>query len=351
VIPNRIDSIRKLVKKLGGAEGLRCCYEAGPCGYVLYRQLVRMGVDCKVVAPTLVPVKAGDRVKTDRRDAVKLARCHRNGDLSAVWVPDADHEALRDLIRNQEAAKRDLRRARNRLSKFLLRHDVRKPQGMMAWGSRQMEWLDRQSFELPALQSVFDDYYNEVKHTNDRIKRIESCIDRAIEQAPAEIKAVIRALQALRGVAKTTAVGLVAEVGKFSRFDRPAQMMSYAGVVPSEHSSGGPGKQRGGSITKTGNRHIRRFLIESAWSYRFRPSRSGKLRKRQEGLSDGIIRNAWNAQVRLHNRYRRLSGRKEKPKAIMAVGRELLGFVWDIAVRVETGLEQVIDPQTGEVLA
>jgi transposase len=139
VIPNRIESIRKLVKKLGGAEGLSCCYEAGPCGYVLYWQLVRMGVDCEVVAPTLVPVKAGDRVKTDRRDAVKLARCHRNGDLSAVWVPNADHEALRDLIRNQEAAKRDLRRARNRLSKFLLRHDVRKLQGMMAWGKQPVQ--------------------------------------------------------------------------------------------------------------------------------------------------------------------------------------------------------------------
>jgi transposase len=349
-IPNRIEAVRKLVKKLGGPDRLRCCYEAGPCGYVLYWQLVQMGVHCEVVAPTLIPVKAGDRVKTDRRDARKLARCYRNGDLTPVWVPDAAHEALRDLVRGREAAKKDQRRARSRLTKLLLRHGCRKPQGMTAWAGPHRTWLEKQSLDEAAAQEVLVDYRNEVEHQDDRLKRLERSIDHAVEQAPAETRAVVQALQALRGIRKTTAVGLVAEVGKFSRFDRPAQLMGYSGAVPSENSSGGPGKQRRGAITKTGNGHIRKLITESAWSYRYQPRTTATLRKRQQGLSEGLKRIAWNAQVRLHRRYRHLSGRKAKPKAVMAVGRELLGFVWDIAVPVETGREQVFDPKTGEVL-
>lgn len=277
VVPNEPAAIRKLMRKLGPPSRIRACYEAGPCGFALYWQL---GVDGDVVAPTLVPVKTGDRVKTDRRDARKLARCYRHGDLTAVWVPDAAHEALRDLVRARQAAKKDQRRARSRLTKLLLRHGRHKPTGMTAWSSTHRAWLDQQQLDQPALQLVLADYRNEVEHQRDRLRRIEGNIDEAVEQAPEEIRAVVQALQALRGLAKTTAVGLVAEIGKFSRFERAAQLMGYAGMVPSEHSSGGPGRQSRGAITKTGNGHIRRLVTESAWAYRYPPRTSSVLRKR-----------------------------------------------------------------------
>ncbi len=333
-IPNRIESIRKLIKKLGPPETLKACYEAGPCGYVLYWQLTELGVDCQVVAPTLVPVKPGDRVKTDRRDALKLARNHRAGELTSVWVPDPGHEALRDLVRARQAAKQDQRRARQRLSKLLLRHDVRRPPKMTAWKSTHREWLGQVHFEQMALEATRLDYLHEVDHQGARIQRIEEAIDRAVESAPAEIRAVIAALQSLRGVAKTTAVGIVAEVGEFSRFAHPTQLMSYAGSVPSEHSSGG--RTRRGSITKTGNAHLRRMVTESSWSYRHGPGLHLALRKRQQGLDPEVTAMAWRAQVRLCQRYRALVGRgKPSQKAVTAVGRELLGFMWSIAVHIE----------------
>src|SRR5262245_15754971 len=210
-IPNRPESIRKLMRKLGPAEKLRVCYEAGPCGYVLYWQLVGIGIHCEVVAPTLVPVKAGDRVKTDRRDALKLARCYRAGDLTAVWVPDRAHEALRDLVRAREDAKEDQRRARLRLSQFLLRHGRRPPQ-TKRWGAAHMQWLHGQRFDDFGAQATMVDYLAEVEHAGERITRLERAIDEAIEKLPVDTQAVITGLQALRGVAKTTAVTLVAEV-------------------------------------------------------------------------------------------------------------------------------------------
>ena len=334
MIPARIESIRKLIKKLGPPQTLKVCYEAGPCGYVLYWQLTELGVDCQVVAPTLVPVKPGDRVKTDRRDACKLARCHRTGELTSVWVPDLDHEALRDLVRARQAAKQDQRRARQRLSKFLLRHDMRRPPKMTAWKTVHHEWLNRVHFEQDALQATLQDYLHEVDHQGARIQRIEQAIDRAVEAAPAAIQEVIAALQALRGVAKVTAVGVVAEVGEFSRFSRPTQLMGYAGSVPSEHSSGG--QTRRGSITKTGNAHLRRMMTESSWSYRHGPGLYPTLRKRQQGLAPEVTAMAWQAQVRLCRRYRALVGRgKPSQKAVTAVGRELLGFMWSIGVHIE----------------
>lgn len=333
-IPNRIESIRKLIKKLGPRESLKVCYEAGPCGYVLYWQLTELGVECAVVAPTLVPVKPGDRVKTDRRDACKLARSYRAEELTSVWVPDPEHEALRDLVRARQAAREDQRRARQRLSKFLLRHDVRRPAGMTAWKSKHREWLAQIHFESGALAATMQDYLHEVDHAGERIARLEHALDRAVEGAPAQIQAVIAALQALRGVAKVTAVGVVAEVGEFSRFSRPTQLMGYSGGVPSEHSSAG--RIRRGSITKTGNGHLRRMVTESSWSYRHSPGLHLALRKRQQGLDPEVTAIAWRAQVRLCQRYRDLVGcGKPSQKAVTAVGRELLGFMWSIAVHVE----------------
>jgi transposase len=335
-IPNRPESVRKLIGKLGPVKELRACYEAGPTGYVLYWQLTTLGVECQVVAPTLIPVKAGDRVKTNRRDAEKLARCHRAGDLTAVWVPDAAHEALRDLVRAREAAKKDQLRARHRLSKFLLRHGRRQPEGMKAWTKAYLEWVkSKVHFEEPALEAALGDYFHEVEHVAARIGRLEKALDEAIAKAPEQIRAVIEALQALRGIAQLTAATIVSEIGSFTRFE-PRKLMGYSGLVASEHSSGN--KVRRGSITKTGNAHLRRVIVEAAWAYQRRPWVGGYLLRRQRDLklSEEIKEIAWKAQHRLHKRYSKLTaGGKNKNQTVTAVGRELLGFIWDIAVRTE----------------
>ena len=336
-IPNRLESVRKLVVKLAPAQQLRACYEAGPTGYVLYWQLTALGVDCQVIAPALVPTKAGDRVKTDRRDAVKLARCHRAGDLTAVWVPDEAHEALRDLIRAREAAKKDQLRARHRLGKFLLRHGRRPATKMTPWTAQYMNWIASQvHFDQPAQEATLLDYVHEVEHAAARIQRLEKSIDQAIAAAPDGIRAVVEALQALRGVAKMTAVTIVSEVGALSRFPNPRQLMGYSGLVASEFSTGK--SIRRGRITKTGNAHLRRVLVESAWSYQFRPWVGGPLRRRQQDLPDDINEIAWKAQHRLHSRYKKLAAAgKSKPQIVTAIGRELLGFIWAIGVKTEVG--------------
>jgi len=333
-IANREESIRKLVKKLGPPEHLRACYEAGPTGYVLYWQLTQLGVECAVVAPTLVPTKAGDRVKTDRRDALKLARSHRSDDLTAVWVPDGDSEALRDLVRAREAAKQDQLRARHRLSKFLLRMGRRPAAGMKAWTEPYMAWVRQVGFEQPAQQATLLDYLHEVDHMAARVKRLEQAITEAVKLASPRVQEVVKGLQALRGIAEISAVTIVAELGQISRFDTARQLMGYSGAVPSEDSSG-KRKQRG-SITKTGNAHLRRIAVEAAWSYRHRPAIGPRLRKRQEGVPEPIKEIAWKAQVRLSKRYARLAAAgKDQRKIITAVGRELLGFIWAIGVKVE----------------
>jgi transposase len=337
VIPNRLESIRKLVHKLGAVQHLRTCYEAGPTGYVLYWQLTQLGVDCKVIAPSLVPTKAGDRVKTDRRDAEKLARCHRAGELTAVWVPDAAHEALRDLVRAREAAKKDQLKARHRLGKFVLRHGQRRPDGVKAWTKKHREWIKSHvRFTEAALEATLADYVDEVDHVCDRIVKLEKAIDEAVRQAPAEIRAVIEALQALRGVGQTVAVSIVAEVGSLSRFPTAPDLMGYSGLVPSEYSSGNR-VQRGG-ITKTGNGHLRRVIGEAAWAYQHRPNVIGLLLRRQKSLaiSEEAKKIAWKAQQRLHKRYKALSARdKNKNQIVTAIGRELLGFVWAIGIETE----------------
>lgn len=335
-IPNRVESIRKLMGKLGPASNLRVCYEAGPTGYVLYWQLAQMGIACEVIAPSLIPTKAGDRVKTDRRDAEKLARNYRAGELTAVWVPDADHEALRDLVRAREAAKKDQLKARHRLGKFLLRHG-RRPQGLKAWTKQYLDWIKSHvKFEQKALEATLADYLEEVDHVAGRLIKLEKAIDEAVAAAPAEIRAVIEALQALRGVAQVTAATIVSEIGSFSRFQSPRQLMGYSGLVASEDSSGG--RVRRGSITKTGNSHLRRVLVEAAWAYQHRPNVSGYLLRRQKNLTipDEAKKIAWKAQQRLHKRYQAFSLRgKNKNQIVTALGRELLGFLWAIAVKTE----------------
>jgi len=335
VIPNREESIRKLVKKLGPVGQLRFCYEAGPTGYVVYWQLTALGAKCEVVAPTLVPVKSGERVKTDRRDALKLARCHRAGELTAVWVPDAQHEALRDLVRAREAAKKDQLRAKHRLGKFLLRHGRRPPTGVKPWTLKYLTWVKKEvHFEQPAQEATLLDYVHEVEHAEARIARLDLAVEEAVKSTPPKMKAVIEGLQALRGIAQVAAVTIVAELGEISRFSRARQLMGYGGIVASEHSSG-ESNWRGG-ITKTGNAHLRRVVVEAAWGYRHRPNVGAALRQRQELVSEEVREIAWKAQHRLYARYRKLMARgKDKGKVITAIGRELLGFIWAIGIKVE----------------
>jgi transposase len=335
-IGNTAEAVRRLVAKLGGPKGLKACYEAGPCGYALYWELTRLGVQCEVVAPTLIPVKAGDRVKTDRRDAEKLARCYRSGDLTAVWVPDHEHEALRDLVRAREAAKKDQLRARHRLAKLLLRHGRRPPEKTAPWGTKCMEWVSHVTFEQRALQLTLVDYLAEVEHMAARIERLEKAIAEVVENASPAFREVVSALQVLRGVAFITATTAALEVGSFARFESPRQLMAYAGIVPSEHSTGGPGHARRGGITKTGNAHLRRVLIEAGWAYRSRPSVGPRLRQRHKAACEAVKEIAWKAQHRLHGRYVKLTSRGKPPQVVVtAVARELLGFMWAIAVPIE----------------
>ena len=337
IIPNRLESVRKMIGKLAPIGTLKCCYEAGPTGYVLYWQLTQMGVACEVIAPSLIPTKAGDRVKTDRRDAEKLARCYRAGELTAVWVPDAAHEALRDLVRAREAAKKDQLRHRHRLGKFLLRHGRRPTDVGKAWSQKYVNWIRIHArFEQPALDATLAHYLEEVDHAAERIVKLEQAIDEAVAQAAPEIRAVIEALQALRGVAQTTAATVVCELGSLARFQSPRQLMGYSGLVPREYSSGS--RTQRGAITKTGNAHLRRVLVEAAWTYQHRPNVQGRVLRRQKSLalSDEAKRIAWKAQQRLHKRFTALAARgKNHNQIVTALARELLGFLWAIAVHTE----------------
>lgn len=333
-IANQSTSVWKLIKKLNAGGAWAACYEAGPTGYALYWMLTKAGIPCQVIAPTLVPMKAGDRIKTDRRDALRLAQSFRSGDLTPVWVPDAAHEALRDLVRARESAKQDQLRARHRLSKFLLRHGHRPETKMTTWTQKYMSWAKGVKFEQQAQQWTMEDYVNEVEHCSLRIERLERLIDQAVELAPASMKEVVEALQALRGIAKVSAVTIVAEVGQLSRFATARQFMGYSGTIPSEHSSGE--SLRRGGITKTGNAHLRRVVVEAAWSQRHGPILSAVRRLRMKGLSAEVQEIAHKAMHRLHARYIRLEAReKPKQKVVTAVARELLGFIWAIGVWVE----------------
>ncbi len=337
-IANRPEAVRRLLGKLGKLSELRVCYEAGPTGYALYWQLTRLGVQCEVIAPSLVPMKSGDRIKTDRRDAERLARSYRAGELTAVWVPDAQHEALRDLVRAREAAKQDQLRAKHRLGKYLLRYGLRPADDSRPWTATWWQWVRGLQLAHAEQNTTLMELILEVDHQGHRIERFDGAIDRAVEVAPEQLRAIVDALQALRGVAKVTAVTLATEFGCFSRFEKATQVMSYTGMVPSEHSSG-PKTQRG-AITKTGNSHLRRVLVESAWHYRHRPRICQRQKQLQRSLPPKIATIAWTAQERLHRRYWALAN-KSKPSAkiVTALARELAGFVWAIGVESERALQ------------
>jgi transposase len=330
-VVNTPAALKALATKLArNGCSLRFCYEAGPCGYGIQRQLSEAGHECVVVAPSLIPRKAGERIKTDRRDAINLAKLHRAGELSPVWVPDPAHEAIRDLVRARLVAVRSVRQARQQLSGFLLRHGhhYNRP----AWTLMHRRWLAGLSFEHAAHYIVLEDCIAAVEAATARRDRLEAHIEAALSDW--SLTPVVKALQALRGLALVAAATLVAELGDITRFANPRQFMAYLGLVPSEHSSGSTRRQ--GGITKAGNGAARRLLIEAAWSYRF-PARIGRdLLLRQEKLSKPVRDIAWKAQERLCRRYRKL-GHAGKLKIVItaAIARELSGFVWAIAKQTQ----------------
>lgn len=330
-IANTATALQSLVSKLArGGHQLQFCYEAGPCGYGIHRQLNAAGQECVVVAPSLIPRKPGERIKTDRRDAVKLARSHRAGELTPVWVPDQAHEAMRDLVRTRTAAVRALRQARQQLSSFLLRHGHHYRRTPRTQPHRR--WLAGLKFEQPVHYIVLEDLIAAVEAATARRDRLEQHIEATLPDW--SLTPVVYALQSLRGLRLVAAAVLVAELGDITRFDNPRRLMAYLGVVPCEASSGRTRRQ--GGITKAGNGAARRVLIEAAWTYRFPARISRELLLRQERLAKPIRDIAWKAQERLCRRYRRLiwAGRLTTV-ATAAIARELVGFVWAIARQVQ----------------
>jgi transposase len=319
--------IRKMPSK---ATHLIFVYEAGPCGYWLYRYLTQKGHHCWVVAPSLIPKKAGDRVKTDRRDAVQLARLLRSGDLTPVYVPSVEDEAIRDLSRAREDAMQDLKAAKFRLKAFLLRHDIRYT-GRANWSPAHLRWLSEVVCPTPAQQIVFQEYVRAVSEHTERLQRFEQELHEQVKVW--RLSPVVEALQALRGIQFIVAVTTVAELGDLSRFDNPRQLMKFLGLIPSEYSSAE--KRRQGSITKAGNTHARRALVEGAWAYRYSAKVSRHLQLRLENQPKIIQDISWKAQVRLCKRYRRLIARgKHANQVVVALARELVGFMWAIAKEV-----------------
>ena len=332
-IGTRQCDIDKLIRQLQSkAPRLLFVYEAGPCGYWLYRYLKKKGQDCIVVAPSLIPRKPGDRVKTDRRDAVQLARLMRSGDLNPVYVPSLEDESIRDLCRAREDLMGDLKAAKHRLKSFLLRHDIRYT-GKADWNAAHLRWLaDDVALPTAAQRIVFQEYVRAITHLVDRLAQIDEELHehgKSWRLAP-----LVAAYQALRGVQFHVAVTIVAELGDLTRFDTPRQLMSYVGLHPSEHSSGNARRQ--GGIAKTGNAHARRVLVEGAWAYRYLPKVSRQIQVRQESLPQEIRDIAWKAQLRLCKRFRRLVAHGKHPNvAVTAIARELVAFMWAIAQQVQ----------------
>ena len=331
-IANTPEAIRKLVKQLcPDGEVISFCYEAGPCGYEIYRQISQLGHHCSVVAPSLIPTKPGERVKTDRRDSEKLSRLDRAGELTPVWVPDQEQEAMRDLTRAREDMKGLERITKQRLNAFLLRYGRMYESGKSRWTQAHFRWMEGLKFDVTVQQIVFQEYVDAVKQAEARVAGLEKEMEKALEHwvlAP-----VVEALMALRGIKLITAMTVMAELGDITRFDSPRQLMSFLGLVPSEASSGLT--RRRGGITKTGNSHVRRVLIESGWSYRFPARKTAHLQRRAEKCSSEVQAIAWKAQKRLCGRYTHLLGRgKLKVQVCTAVARELVGFIWAIACEV-----------------
>jgi transposase len=323
------EALRRLARRLHRqAPGeVRTCYEAGPTGYGTQRRLIACGIPCAVIAPSLIPVKPGSRIKTDRRDARKLAELHRAGLLTEVHPPNEEDEALRDLCRCRADVRDDLCRARHRLGKFLLRRHCIYRQSKHHWGTRHMAWLHTLRFEEPAAQATFDSYLLAVEQLQERRRQIEVQMAEMATQSP--YQEPVAWLRCFRGIDTVTAVSIVAELHDFRRFRSARSLMSYLGLVPREHSTGE--RERRGAITKAGNRHVRRLLVEAAWHYRHRPTISAPLRRRREGQPASVIAIANRAQERLHARYRRMSARgKLHNKSVVAMARELVGYLWAV---------------------
>jgi transposase len=322
-------ALRRLISR---GHHLHVVYEAGPCGFVIWRHLSAQGIECEVVAPSSIPKRSGDRVKTDRRDAMMLARLSRSGDLTAVRVPGAADEAVRDLARSREDAVRECRNARHRLKALLLRSGIAYA-GKSAWTAAHLRWLATLKMAHAAQQIALQEYLHAVTEATTRIGRLEQAMRQTLPEwglAP-----VVQALQAMRGVQLVAAMTLVAELQDFLRFDNPRQLMAYVGLVPGEHSSGP--KRRQGSITKAGNSAARRMLVEVAWHYQHSPRVSPIIAKRHDQLPKAVTDIAWKAQLRLNAKFKRLVARRVmKNKAVVAVARELTGFVWAIGREVQT---------------
>jgi transposase len=322
----------RLIERLADKHGrLKVCYEAGPCGYGLQRQITALGHDCTVVAPSLVPVRAGNRVKTNRRDAMTLARLHRAGELTGVWVPDPVHEAMRDLVRARTAAMEVVRRARQQLQGFLLRHG-RVFTGRKTWSPAHRRWLAGLRFAHPAQQIVLQEQIDAIEEAERRRDRLGQQIRELVPEW--SLVPVVTALQAMRGIAFLSAVVLAAEVGDFRRFATPRQLMAWLGLVPSEHSSGA--KVERGGITKAGNGRARRVLVEGAWSYRFPARITSPIQARLDDVPEAVRAIAWKAQLRLCARFRRLVATGKTANLVTtAVAREMAAFAWAIACQVQ----------------
>lgn len=330
-INNNMDDLSKILRKMisQGFE-LKCVYEAGGCGYYLYRYLIHNGIDCLVAAPSKIPRKSGDRQKNDKRDCLNLARLHRAGELTPVYVPNEEDEALRDLVRARSDAQNAHKKAKQQLGAFLLRYQILYS-GKSKWSKTYFNWLSTLSLPHPGQQISLQEYIDTVNTCSDRVERLTRQIQIISEQS--RLSELIKSLQAMRGISLITAATLAAELGDFQRFEHPGQVMAYIGLIPSEHSSGD--KQRKGSITKTGNSHVRRALVESAQSYRLPARKSKAIMQRQEGVSQTICDIAWKAQLRLCGRYRMLVNRGKKTNvAKTAIARELAGFCWAIGKQI-----------------
>ena len=329
-IAHKPKTVAKLVQRLSeecGGGIVLFCYEAGPCGYGLYRQIIETGHDCQVVAPSLIPRKPGERIKTDRRDALKLSQLLRAGELTAVWVPDEEQEAMRDLTRARGDMKAQQLKARQQLNGFVLRHGHHWPSRKSRWTQGHYRWLESLKFDSPWQQVVLQEYIDAVKAASQRVDDITAQMLGALAQW--SLKPVVESLVALRGIDKVAAMVLLAELGDISRFESPRQLMAYLGLVPSEHSTGK--RRRQGAITLTGNSHARRMLVESAWSYRFAARQTLHLKRKAVNASQQAKAIAWRAQKRLCGRYRSLiqAGKNQKLVCV-AIARELVGFIWDV---------------------
>jgi len=330
-IDNNMTALEKVIRKLlSDNVELLFAYEAGPCGYEIYRYLTGNGFHCEVVAPSMIPKKSGDRIKNDRRDAQMLARLYRAGELTPVYVPHIEDEAMRDLTRAREDARDCQRKAKQRLNAFLLRHGFNYS-GQSKWSQAHFRWISDIKMEHPAQQITLQEYIDSLHECSQRVKRLTQQIQLLLPSW--RLFPVAKALQALRGVSLIVAATTVAELGDLRRFKNPRSLMAYLGLVPSEHSSGET--TRRGSITKTGNNHVRRLLVEAAWSYRHPARISRHLLKRQQGLPPSVREISWKAQLRLCSRYRRMfAGNKKKQLIVTAIARELSAFMWAIAGEV-----------------